>query len=1024
MMKLQFKQQQFQTDAANAVCDIFAGQPMAEPFRYILDPGRIMADELPLEHSAFANRLLKISKKDIWKAVHKKQTALGIKPSGSEADDINLTVEMETGTGKTYTYIKTMYELNTRYGWSKFIIVVPSIAIREGVKKSFEITREHFKQEYGKSIIEFIYSSGNLAEIETFATDNKIRVMIINSQAFAASLKKDGRSKESRIIFSEQDSFKGRRPIDVIAKTNPILILDEPQSLGRTADTKTQQSLKLFNALFTLRYSATPPELNKNIIYRLDAQDAYNKKLVKKISVKGISISGDSATGGYVYLAKLNLYDDKNPTATLEFNKRGASRIHKITRACKEGDNLYELSGELEEYRTGWRITAIDGRTNADGRRDYVTFLNGKEIFAGEVIGSVGEEHLRRIQIRETIASHLEREQALFNQGIKVLSLFFIDEVAKYRLSDDGTAANGLYAKMFEEEYEAAVKSGQSHSSYSPEYLAFLNGTNAATVHKGYFSIDKKSGKRKDSEIKRGAASSDDTDAYELIMKNKEQLLDNRTEPVRFVRFIFSHSALREGWDNPNVFQICTLKQSNNDTSRRQEIGRGLRLSVNQNGERMDESALGEDVQNINILTVIASESYEAFVDGLQKDIAATMTDRPREVSVDLFEKRIVNGVALTREQAYDIYDGLAKSEYVEHGVLTEKYHADIENNAFAAPDGFKPEDIIALIDTIYKPIKPENSRDNIVELKLDEEKFHRKEFQALWKLINVKSAYSVAFESNELIQKSIAVLDDNLHIAKMTAVIKTGELDEIKSKQALEEGSAFSAGSERRETINVGAITNIKYDLIDKLVQETGLTRATLAKIMIGIQSDTFGQFSQNPEEFIMRAAQLINEQKATAIIEHIEYNRLESTYDTDIFTEPTIKGALENAVRTPHKHIYNYVIADSGSKPEKDFAKDLETSNEVVVYVKLPRGFYISTPVGKYNPDWAIAFDEGKIKHVYFVAETKGSMRSFDLRGTEEAKIDCARKHFKAISSGNVKYDVVENYTRLWDIVSGAKA
>lgn len=601
-MKLQFKHQQFQIDAANAVCEIFAGQPMAE----LWIPGKndrkqIEAD---LEQNAFANNPLAISRTDIWAAMHKKQTSLGLKPSGGEHDDINLTVEMETGTGKTYTYIKTMYELNKRYGWSKFIVVVPSIAIREGVKKSFEITREHFKQEYGKSIIEFIYNSKNLNEIEAFATDNKIRVMIINSQAFAASLKEDGRSKESRIIFSEQDSFKGRRPIDVIAKTNPILILDEPQSLGRSVDSATQKALKRFNALFSLRYSATPPELNKNIIYRLDAQDAYNKKLVKKIAVKGISVSGDSATGGYVYLAGVNLSVGKNPTASLEFDMCGAKGIRKVTRICEHGDNLYDLSHNLDEYRDGWVITDIDGRTN------LVRFQNGREILAGDVIGSVNEEHLRRIQIREAIASHFEREQALFNRGIKVLSLFFIDEVEKYRLSDDGSSANGIYAKMFEEEYEAAVKKELGLLNFTPEYREFLAETSASSAHKGYFSIDKKSGKFKNSEVKRGASGSDDTDAYDLIMKNKERLLD-RKEPVRF---IFSHSALREGWDNPNVFQICTLKQSTNDTSRRQEIGRGLRLSVNQNGDRMDESVLGDDVQNVNIPTVIASESYEKFV--------------------------------------------------------------------------------------------------------------------------------------------------------------------------------------------------------------------------------------------------------------------------------------------------------------------------------------------------------------------------------------------------------------------------
>lgn len=993
------------------MCDIFIGQPKAEPFKYILDPGKEMGQQQMLEQNAFANSPLVINKKDIWSAIHEKQVSIGLKPSGCEKDDINLTIEMETGTGKTYTYIKTMYELNYLYGWSKFIIVVPSIAIREGVKKSFEDTRDHFKQEYNKSIIEFVYNSGNLNEIDTFATDNKIRVMIINSQAFAASLKEDGKSKESRIIFSEQDSFKGRRPIDVIAKTNPILILDEPQSLGKTADSATQKALKMFNALFILRYSATPPELNKNIIYRLDAQDAYNKHLVKKIAVKGISVLGDNATGGYVYLAGINIMPNKNPVARLEFNIKNNTSITKKTRICEEGDNLYNLSGQLDEYHNGWLITAIDGRTNS------VHFKNGKKIYAGDVIGNTTEEQLRRIQIRETIQSHFECEQELFDKGIKVLSLFFIDSVANYRLSNDGTEANGVYAKIFEEEYENARQEVLSKLDLWPEYQKFICETNAKTCHKGYFSIDKKSKKFKDSEIKRGSSFSDDLDAYDLIMKNKQRLLD-RNEPVRF---IFSHSALREGWDNPNIFQICTLKQSSNDDSRRQEIGRGLRLSVNQNGDRMDESILGEDVQEVNRLTVIANESYENFVANLQTDMAKAMLDRPRLISAELFENKQIGELFITKEQSQDIYEELIKNDYIKNMSLTEKYHFDVANNRFVAPEGFERKDIISIIESIYKPIKPDNARNNIVELKLNKDKFFRKEFQALWKQINIKSVYSVVFESEELVKNAIRALNDNLYISNITAVIKTGAMNLIKSKESLEFGTAFSLSKEHREIIKAETTSKVKYDLLDKLVQGTGLTRLTLANIMSGINSDKFTLFSQNPEEFIMQSINIINGQKATAIVKHIEYNALTSTYDTDIFTEPKLKGTFDNTVPTPNKHIYSHVVADSNSKSEREFANALEIAEEVAVYAKLPRGFYISTPVGNYNPDWAIAFNEGSIKHIYFIAETKGNLKSLelDLRGVENAKIACAKKHFAAISSDKVKYDVIEKYEDLMKIV-----
>ena len=1010
-IELKFKHQQFQIDACNAVCDIFAGQPKSKPTRYILDPGKdVKNTQTSFEQDAFANSPLLIPEREVWDNIHKKQIALGLKPSGKIGDDINLTIEMETGTGKTYTYIKTIYELNHLYGWTKFIIVVPSVAIREGVKKSFENTRKHFQQEYHKSIMEFVYNSQNLNEIETFATDSKIRVMIINSQAFAASLKEDGKSKESRIIFSEQESFKWRKPIDVIAKTNPILILDEPQSLGRTADAVTQKAIKRFNPLFRISYSATPPELNKNIIYRLDAQDAYNKKLVKKIAVKGISVVGDSATGGYVYLAGINVSANKNPTARLEFDYRGKSGIVKKIRNCDEGDNLYDLSGQLDEYRHGWLITHIDGRSNS------VTFQNGTELFAGDVVGSTTEEQLRRIQIRETIQSHFEREQVLLESGIKVLSLFFIDEVANYRLSNDAGEANGIYAKIFEEEYNNIKESYLAELDFNPNYREFIENTDATKCHKGYFSIDKKSKKFKDSEVKRNAVGSDDVDAYDLIMKNKEQLL-NLSEPVRF---LFSHSALREGWDNPNVFQICPLKQSYNNTSRRQEIGRGLRLSVNQNGERMDESVLGDDVQEVNQLTVIASESYEDFVSNLQTDIADAMHDRPRSISAELFENRTIDGQLVDKEKSQDIYESLIANGYVKRGKLTEQYHNDVEAGTFKPIEGYDSAEIIKVIETIYKPVKIDNARNQVVEVKLNDKKLHQQEFQDLWNKINVKSTYRVVFDSDELIKKAIYALDEKLYVSKTVAVIRTGQMDELDKQQA-EKGEAFGFISERREAIQVGKYTSVKYDLLDKLVQLTGLTRKTLAQIMSGIKESRFKLFEANPEEFITRAANIINEQKATAIVEEIKYDRITETYDMNVFTEPKLKGSLENTVPTPNKHIYSHVIADSSAKTEKNMANSLEHAEDVAVYAKLPRGFYISTPVGKYNPDWAIAFNKGSVKHIYFVAETKGNMENLELelRGVEKSKIACARKHFAAISSDSVKYEVVETYEDLMKVV-----
>lgn len=615
-MKLQFKHQKFQADAANAVCDVFAGQPYLTP-TYMMDKGTgtyQMTISEEQDFTGWGNQRIVPELNDgiILEHLNKIQRTYQIEPSKKLEGKYNLTVEMETGVGKTYTYIKTMYELNKRYGWSKYIIVVPSIAIREGVYKSFEATQEHFAEEYGKKIRFFIYNSAQLTEIDRFASDSSINVMIINSQAFNA------KGKDARRIYMKLDEFRSRRPIDIIAKTNPILIIDEPQSVEGK---QTKERLKEFNPLMTLRYSAThKSDSIYNMIYRLDAMEAYNKKLVKKISVKGITESGSTATESYVYLESINL-SKKDPTATIQFDFRGATGIRKISRTVGIGYNLYDNSGQMEEYKVGFVVKAIDGRD------DSVEFLNGVKLYAGDVIGKVSEEHLRRIQIRETILSHIQRERQLFYKGIKVLSLFFIDEVAKYKQYDAaGQAMNGTYADIFEEEYQDIVGNMQLEIG-EDDYIKYLQSIPAHRTHAGYFSVDKK-GKMVDSKVVRKETTSDDIDAYDLIMKNKELLLD-RNPKKSPVRFIFSHSALREGWDNPNVFQICTLKQSGSDVRKRQEVGRGLRLCVNQDGERMDSNVLGNDVQNVNVLTVIASESYDSFAKGLQSELAEAVADRP-----------------------------------------------------------------------------------------------------------------------------------------------------------------------------------------------------------------------------------------------------------------------------------------------------------------------------------------------------------------------------------------------------------
>lgn len=1013
-MKLKFKHQKFQADAAKAVCDVFAGQPYLTP-SYMMDRGYVKNEQIALDEAerftGFGNSRLVPELNDgvILENINRIQRSNQIEPSKQLEGRYNLTVEMETGVGKTYTYIKTMYELNKRYGWSKFIVVVPSVAIREGVYKSFQITEEHFAEEYGKKIRYFIYNSAQLTEIDRFASDSAINVMIINSQAFNA------RGKDARRIYMKLDEFRSRKPIDILAKTNPILIIDEPQSVEGAA---TKERLKEFNPLFTLRYSATHKKDSVyNMIYRLDAMEAYNKKLVKKIAVKGISVTGSTATEGYVYLESINL-SKGNPTATIEFDAKGSSGVRKTRRTVGEGYNLFPNSGELAEYKNGYTVLRIDGRDSS------IEFTNGIKLFAGDVIGAVSEEQLRRIQIRETIFSHIERERQLFCKGIKVLSLFFIDEVAKYKQYDaSGQAFNGLYADMFEEEYKQVISNLQLEIGDGDEYFKYLDGITAEETHAGYFSIDKKSQRMIDSKLgDRQERTSDDADAYDLIMKNKERLLDLR-EPVRF---IFSHSALREGWDNPNVFQICTLKQSGSDVRKRQEVGRGLRLSVNQYGERMDTNLLGEDVHNVNVLTVIANESYDSFAKGLQTELAEAVADRPRMVTADLFKNKVIKDAGgaeqvVDIDLAQSIYEGLITSGYVKKGILTDKYYEDKKNGSLEIAEEAADckESIIAILDSIYdsRAMQPENARKNNVELTLDKSKLGLPEFQKLWANINAKSVYVVEFDQDELIQKAISALNRELRVSKIFFKVETGSMTDIQSREQLQQGSAFVKEENEVYKAEISSSTAVKYDLVGKVVTETGLTRKAVVSILRGIEKTVFGQFANNPEEFIIKAAQIINEQKATTIIQHITYNKLDAVYDTTIFTEPTLKGQLGVNAMATKKHLYDHILYDSVN--EKTFAESVDTSNEVAVYVKLPNGFFISTPVGKYNPDWAIAFHEGKVKHIYFVAETKGSMSTMQLRMVEEAKIHCAREHFKAISTDSVVYDVVDSYAALLDKV-----
>lgn len=1030
-MKLRFKHQKFQEDATNAVCDVFAGQPN-ETRKFLVDQGEssTMTAAL-LEQAGWANQEIHLREQDLLANLRGVQKEHSIIPSNKletltsnvEWDDDRkqtvtkpvFTVEMETGTGKTYTYIKTMYELNARYGWSKFIIVVPSIAIREGVAKSFEITADHFKEEYGKACRYFIYNSSRLNELEQFADDPGINVMIINSQAFAS------KGKDNRRIGMKLDSFRSRRPIDVIASVNPIVIVDEPQSVIGVTGSKnvTRDSLGKFNPLFYVNYSATHRE-NFNMVYRLDAVDAYQKQLVKKITVKGISVRGSTATNGYLYLQRINVYPNKSPSATVvfEYNASSSSAISKKVKTFGHGDDIYDHSGEIEAYREGYTISEINAR---DG---FVEFTNGLRLEQGQVIGESNDEDIRRIQIRETIMSHLEKERELFKKGIKVLSLFFIDEVAKYKYYDEAGEQKGRYAEVFEEEYKNAIELffKQLPAEEDVAYRAYLERDESSRIHTGYFSVDKK-GRAVDSEVKRGESESSDVDAYDLIMKNKEQLLST-DEPVRF---IFSHSALREGWDNPNVFQICTLRMSSGEIKKRQEIGRGLRLSVNKDGERMDAEVLGtHGVHDVNALTVIANESYEDFAKALQDEFYEVIKNRPKEVAPALFEGRVWtdhagNEVEVDSSQAALIFAALKMAGLVKNGQLTDEYHeltvelraAKVSEVLGSIDESLAPytDVVLELVESVYNPkLNPiVTDARNKATLNLDHEKFASKAFKELWEKINTKTYYTVSFDEQKLINACVSSLDRKLRVSKTFVTITEGYLDS--TKQQNPEMKKLIGKQVPLEEI---AAKNVTFDLIGELSEPTKLTRKTIATILQAIEPATFKNFSVNPEEFIREAIKLINEQKASTIIEHITYDMLDETWNAEeIFVDATIGGEYGKNVADAKKHIFDKLRYDSSV--EKLLGEELDTADIVDLYVKLPSGFYIHTPMGKYNPDWAISFREGSVKHIYFVAETKGDTSDLQLREVERAKIECARRHFAKISNDTVKYDAVGSYAEL---------
>lgn len=1031
-MKFTFKTLPYQNDAVQSIINVFDGQEYNDGIRHLHDLGNstvrqtVISDERSYlsddDRAAFRNNDISIPPETMLENVRKVQQDNGLdqsnaimKPLGA----ITLDIDMETGTGKTYVYTKTMFELNKVYGWSKFIVIVPSIAIREGVLKNIQTTTDHFMEMYGKKLRAFIYDSSNLSKIDDFSQNSGINVMIINSQAFATSLKEGAKNKESRIIYSKRDEFASRRPIDIIAANRPILILDEPQKLNGNA---TQEALrKHFNVLFSMNFSATHV-VNHNKIYSLDALDAYNQKLVKKIEVKGLDIRYISGTDPYIYFESIVLNGKEKPKARIELFVNHASGVKKETHIVGYKDNLYSTSSGsagtgIEAYKNLF-VTDIDGIKN------IIELSNGVVLHAGDSIGDVTELDKRRIQIRETILSHLDKENRLYKKGIKVLSLFFIDEVANYRQYDEnGNPVLGEYGKVFEEEFNNILQSRGVF--YDPDYIQILKKHPVGEIHAGYFSIDPK-GHVINSKEKRGSDQSDDVSAYDRILKHKELLL-SESDPIRF---IFSHSALSEGWDNPNVFQICALKHSSSTTRRRQEVGRGMRICVDQNGDRQDFDVLGPLFHDYNLLTVVADEDYETFVKGLQTETLEDIRDRVVPIDLDFLTGRKIfeesGTFVLDAPTAKKLHNFFIASGYLDLGDMpTERLRTCLRNDDLAQlpPDlADHSSGIKKLLWEIADPASvndmfADGRRPKIKTNRLNDN-FKKKEFIKLWDEINHMYHYKVSFDSEELIRAAVGHINKELEVTGLSYTVKTGaQRNELTYEQARSK-NGFDDEKTREENVDAGSYTGVKYDLIGSIASGTKLTRKTVAAILYRIDDRKFNMFKANPEEFITKTTRLINEKKATAIVDHIVYKPTEQKFDNDIFTMNRPEGEFIKAYQAK-KNVQDYIFPDSDI--ERAFAKDLDGAEEVVVYAKLPDGkggFYIPTPVGDYTPDWAIAFSKDKTRHIYFVAETKGSMSSMNLDKIEEAKINCATKLFEEMGN-KVEFRKIDNFANLMSII-----
>ena len=962
-MKIKFDSSlQYQSEAVQAVINLFEGQPLAEStYSVSIMDSEFMSvsqGQLGLGNKFALQSPLQI---DAWllKNTRKVQEENQI-PMVTELNGRHFSIEMETGTGKTYVYLRSIFELNKVYGFKKFVIVVPSIAIREGVVSSIKLMTDHFKALYGQSFDSILYDSKDLGKVRSFSTSNNIQIMVINIQAF---------QRAENIMNQESDRLSGREPIEFIQAAQPIVIVDEPQNMEAEAS---REAINKLNALCTLRYSATHKN-PYNLLYKLDPIKAYDLRLVKRIEVASV-VADENVNDAFIELKKL---DNKTTLkAQIRVNVASGTSVDQKNIWVKRGDDLYFKTNERQEYKDGF---IVDGISLASGD-EFIKFINGLVIKKDEAIGNFKED-VMKAQIFETVKQHFEKVKALKGRGIKVLSLFFVDTVSDYRIyNTDGSYSLGPVGVWFEESY----KKLQGNSLYKE-----LIPTSSDSVHGGYFSKDKK-GQFKDS-TERG--NNDDIDTYSLIMSDKERLL-SADEPLQF---IFSHSALREGWDNPNVFQICTLRKTGSEKERRQTIGRGLRLPVNQNGERVHD-------ETVNRLTVIANESYEKFARELQTEYESDYGIQFSIVPVTAFSKLTIESdsgpTEIKEKGSTEIWNKLIDESYLtSEGKVTDKFDIKKSDFQLVVPDQFSliRAEITDIVNQYVFKNRVVNSRDRAT-IKFNKKVQLNPEFKAMWDEISQKTRYRVNFNSKKLIQLAIARFKTNLRDSGGKIQPLKIQIDVTGIDPSL---GGVAVGAIREQTsVNISA-SKFLPDILGYLQNETELTRHTLAEILT--TSGRLDEFIINPQAFISMAVKEINKALHDLMLDGLEYEKISGKWwEMRRLEEDAEKGLvryLNNLypVQNLDKTVYDYV--EFQSKVEQDFARDLDANDRIKFFIKLPNWFKIDTPIGSYNPDWAFVLNDSE--KLYFIRETKSILDSDERKKSENAKIDCGRKHFEALNS-----------------------